>query len=338
MVLQSPPSQALALAPQAGPVLLRRAVERSSPERLSGQHMAEFRQRVVASFNACIQNVKEKHQSVERSPEHLIAELALGFSYILRKKGDEGIELYWDKFDDVIAIGRKLKKESLTIPLAGVRRENAADPQDADDVFSGVVGYSLSSIYKGELKFSTASSSIVQSRLCDNYHDLSQCSTELGELRKLLVLKDLLGVDARLVARARKNSSESGLINLIEESDKKVSYLEVAVFCAVFAHRHGIDITTPITMEAKYAQRFLGDLDDAFQCSEDMMREYRKACTESFPKHDNEAWTMLQFYLEEATDLIRLHEREIRRRPALMEMYFPTQRVSAAALKRPHRL
>jgi hypothetical protein len=317
-----------ALQSEAAPVLVE-AVG-SHPEHRTRKFLAALRQQLVAILNAAIAQHGEATTRASAAVQRTCAEFTSGVSFIHTKKGMEGVQEYLDpeRLHEIVAIGRKLRRTYMVEPFAATKKRNRINEEE---VLSRVVAEDLEFTYAPQI----VSGEFRQNQLlghCSSYPELLRFANELQKLDHALELADLLGVDSNAIEEGKGNKSESGLRSVLDETEHRVSYLEIAIFCAVFAKRHGIRTKNPLTFPSKEAKRFLDDFDGRSLLREQAVKEYHEVCETLFPNHKDEAWALLHHYLDLVKDHAIMQYGGIRKMSS-PEFMFPVQQISTQALE-----
>ena len=326
--MQAPNTQPLALSSETGPVLLR--AHEQDPGLYNRSYKAYLRQQLVAVLNAAIR----QGQSPDRAVLDTNAELALGISYVNNKKGMDGILEYVnpDKLGDIVAIGRKLKQTYLQEPVEEIRQHNILN---REEILSSVVADGITTPPEVRIQLvSHEFNETVVSDLCDDFRKLWNAREEAKTLERALEIANELALDNEMVQRCKGSKGgaiESGLVQLLRHTEGRISYLEVAVFNAVFAHRHGLEQSNPLTFPAKVAKTFSRETGSDYNLSDNALSEYEQACVEVFPTHAHESWVLLQRYLESVGEYAR-HEQIMARGTLSPELFFPVEKYTQKAL------
>ncbi len=315
--------------------MLLRAHEHD-PSLYDRSYKAHLRQQLVAVLNAAIRHAD---QGPKRAVLDTGSELSLGISFINTKKGAEGVLEYLstDKLSEVISIGRKLKQTYLHEPIKAIRKRNTINPKE---VLSSVVADGMTTPAEVRVQLvSNEFTDTVVSDLCDDFRKLWLIREEAKLLERALSIAEEMGLDNATVQRCKGdqgNSIESGLVQLLRHTEGRISYLEVAVFNAVFAHVHGLRQSNPLTFPSKVAKTFAEDAGNNYNMSEKVHSEYEQACEEVFPDYENEAQVLLQRYLESVGEYAR-YEQITARKPLSPELFFPVERYTQKTLGRKKR-
>lgn len=298
-----------------------------------------FRLQLLSIMNAAI---AEQSQDSETAMKLVMGEVALGIDFVFFKKGLDGLQAYAQSEDGLarlVSIARAVKREWIQCRKDAVE-ERLKLPSSLSDTYrmSGLF-IPLSSTVLNPERLEVEKRGLILTQhfgLLDigelyrssgfrSFSDLQDFARGLDQMIAILTLLDDLKLTMPEIATELLDP-DSPARRLLYQMEHEVGILDLAVFCAVFRHRHGVAKPSALTLDYHGAKLFSSEIvpekgSKAYPVltyHDGVLEAYRDACDEVFPTHGQEAFLVLEYYLRK---ILQCHQS--RRRNG---MPFPSQR------------
>jgi hypothetical protein len=292
------------------------------PEARTRSYLSTLRANIITIFNGALQNTAytARHTKDESATTSIGSfnrnavlklvsdDFCLGVSYLRAKKGDQDAEEYLQQCDiqTCVLIGKKLRT-TYEDRVTDLRRRNAMVENEG--------GIDEKSLGKKEVKCAicyeiTANVGATSSgdKRFTTFGELLKENSCLDDLEEYLSLANSMGVTPQLC----HEKYGGGFDVLFNKIHRNVDFLKLAVFVAVYAHKHGIKPLDPVTLPQVSYQDFENDfeyVDDEWRFKPEEYKAYQQSCEAVFPENKKAASLLekmlcsLEYSIEEGEKL-----------------------------------